>query len=116
MRGLAALLVLLTTPFAAAAEPLQVTGATTAAEAALPAVAGVRHVEVFRAIAGGWTYNHHVDLAVWKGRLYLAWDSCEKDEDVGVSRERYATSEDGAKWSPPAQLFPQGVSTALRMY
>jgi len=30
----------------------------------------------------GWTYHHHPDLACWKGRLYVGWDSCERDEDT----------------------------------
>jgi hypothetical protein len=85
---------------------------------------GVANIQVFRASRAaadltdgkGWTYHHHVDLAAWHGRLYLAWDSCEKDEDVWPSRELYATSTDGFNWSPPAELFPQGVSTASRMY
>ena len=97
------------------AEPLAIVGATTPQEN-LPSVIGARHTEVFHATAGGWTYNHHVDLAAWKGKLYLAWDACEKDEDVGISRELYSTTADGVHWSPPALLFPQGLSTALRMY
>src|SRR5262245_58801487 len=61
----------------------------------LAPVPGVANLQVFRASRAapeltdgkGWTYHHHVDLAVWKGWLYLAWDSCEKDEDVWPSRE-----------------------------
>lgn len=64
----------------------------------------------------GWTYHHHPDLACWKGRLYVGWDSCEQDEDTWPSRELYSTSTDGEHWSRPAELFPQGVSTPLRMY
>ena len=86
----------------------------------LAAYPGVANIQVFRAARGddgkGWTYHHHVDLACWKGRLYLAWDTCEKDEDVWPSRELYATSADGVAWSEPAELFPQGLSTHLRMY
>jgi hypothetical protein len=79
-------------------------------------VPGVANIEVYHSGAGGWTYNHHVDMGCWKGRLYLAWDSCEKDEDVWPSREMYATSGDGYHWSEPRELFPQGSSTAMRMY
>jgi hypothetical protein len=64
----------------------------------------------------GWTYNHHVDLAAWQGRLYVAWNQCEKDEDVWPSREVYATSVDGEKWEGPQELFSQGVSTPIRMF
>jgi hypothetical protein len=98
-----------------AAPPIVITGATRA-DPATPAVAGARNIEVYYARESGWTYNHHVDMACWKGRLYVAWDSCRKDEDVGVSRERYATSADGVHWSEPQMLFPEGLSTALRMY
>jgi len=64
----------------------------------------------------GFTYHAHPDLACWKGRLYLAWGSSEKDEDAWPSRELYSTSVDGKTWSPPVELFPQGTSTPLRMY
>jgi hypothetical protein len=99
----------------ATADPIKIVGATTDAQP-LPPVPGVKHVEVYRAKADGWTYNHHADMGVWKGRLYVAWDACEKDEDVGVSRELYSTSKDGEKWSAPELLFPEGLSTAMRMY
>lgn len=93
-------------------------------DAGLPPAVGVQSFQVFRASravpelcdAKGWTYHHHVDMACWKGRLYVGWNSCEKDEDIWPSRELYSTSLDGARWSPPAELFPQGVSTCLRMY
>src|SRR3954470_16330533 len=85
---------------------------------------GVANVQVFRASRAaadltdgkGWTYHHHVDMACWKGRLYVAWDSCAKDEDVWPSRELYSTSTDGVNWTEPRELFTQGVSAALRMY
>jgi hypothetical protein len=90
----------------------------------LEPVAGLRTVVIFRADkerpelsdGRGWTYQHHPDLACWKGRLYAAWSSCERDEDTGISRELYRTSADGEQWSPLAELFPPGVSTPLRMY
>ncbi len=90
----------------------------------LPPLSGVRSVQIFRASRDvppmtdgrGWTYHHHVDMACWKGRLYVGWNSCERDEDVWPSRELFSTSVDGEQWSPPAELFPQGTSTALRMY
>ncbi|HSV14659.1 MAG TPA: hypothetical protein VLI90_10385, partial [Tepidisphaeraceae bacterium] len=88
----------------------------------LPPVVGVQSFQVFRASRDtepdgiGFTYHHHVDMACWRGRLYVAWNSCERDEDVWPSRELFSTSIDGANWSAPAELFPQGISTALRMY
>ncbi len=64
----------------------------------------------------GWTYQHHPDIAVWHGRLYVGWNSCERDEDVWPARELISSSADGKTWSKPVEMFPQGVSTALRMY
>jgi len=90
----------------------------------LPPYPGVQSYQVFRASRDvpeltdgkGWTYHHHVDMACWKGRLYVGWNSCERDEDVWPSRELYSTSIDGRTWTDPVELFPQGVSTPLRMY
>src|SRR5687767_14346968 len=94
------------------------------ADGGLPWAAGVESYQVFRASKAvpeitdgrGWTYHHHVDIACWRGRLYVGWNSCERDEDVWPSRELYSTSQNGRDWTPPAELFPQGVSTPLRMY
>jgi hypothetical protein len=64
----------------------------------------------------GWTYHHHPDMAIWQGRMYVGWNSCQTDEDTPPSHELYSTSTDGKKWTPPAELFPRGVSLPLRMY
>lgn len=96
----------------------------TLADGGLPPVVGVKNYCVFRASRAvpeqadgvGFTYHHHVDMAAWRGRLYVAWNSCERDEDVWPSRELFSTSIDGVNWTPPAELFPMGMSTALRMY
>src|SRR5829696_1592097 len=78
-----------------------------------PAV-GVESYQVFRASKDvpeltdgrGWTYHHHVDMACWRGRLYVGWNSCERDEDVWPSRELFSTSVDGRAWSGPQEMFP----------
>lgn len=93
-------------------------------DAGLPPAVGVRSWCVFRACKDrpdlsdgmGWTYHHHVDMACWRGKLYVGWNACEKDEDTWPSREWYATSDDGRTWTKPLEMFPQGVSTPLRMY
>jgi hypothetical protein len=116
------LVLLFNTPRARAGEPpVVITGPEQSQldpdrqDGGLTPAAGVRNVEVYHATAG-WTYYHHVDLAAWQGRLYVAWNQCERDEDVWPSRELYATSTDGVKWSPASELFPMGSSTAARMY
>ena len=96
----------------------------TLADAGLPPAVGVQSYQIFRASKAipeitdrkGWTYHHHVDMACWRGWLYVGWNSCERDEDVWPSRELYSTSIDGVHWTDPVELFPQGISTALRMY
>lgn len=90
----------------------------------LPPAIGTQSFGVFRATRGaprladglGYTYHHHVDIACWRGKLYVGWNSCEKDEDVWPSRELLSSSDDGVHWAPPLEMFPQGLSTPLRMY
>ncbi len=90
----------------------------------LKPVVGVQNVQVFRACSGkpkladgdGWTYAHHQDLAVWKGRLYAAWAMTPKEEDVPPYKVVYATSTDGFHWSAPAELFPRKLAWACRFY
>ena len=91
------------------ADPIQIQGPeqsqidTNLPDGGLPPVIGVRNIQIFRASRDkpeladgkGWTYNHHVDMACWKGRLYVAWSSGEKDEDTWPWREVYSTSTDG---------------------
>src|SRR5688500_20236102 len=108
-----------TTALAGDPPPIVITGDEqkqldlTRPDGGLRAYGGVANIQVHRA-EPGWTYNHHVDMACWKGRLYLAWDSTEKDEDVGVSRELYASSSDGVAWSAPRGLFQKGLSSHAR--
>lgn len=110
------------------ADPLVISGSEqsrfvpTLADGGLPPLPGVQVFCVFRASKDtrpdglGYTYHHHVDMAAWRGRLYVAWNACERDEDTWPSRELFATSADGATWTDPRELFPQGVSAPLRMY
>jgi hypothetical protein len=89
----------------------------------LPPLGGVQNFQVFRACreaafgddGKGWTYNHHVDIACWKGRLYVAWENGQKDEDTFPAREVLASSADGISWSKPTELFPIGLTNTLRM-
>lgn len=92
------------------------------ADGGLPPLPGVRSYCVFRASRDtkpdglGYTYHHHVDMAAWKGKLYVGWNTCLKDEDLWPSRELLSVSEDGVAWSDAIEMFPQGISTPLRMY
>jgi BNR repeat-like domain len=111
-------------------EPIEITGEeqhkliAKLPDGGLPPVVGVQNFQVFRASRDvpemtdgkGWTYNHHMDIANWAGRLYVAWTNGEKDEDIWPAREVYSTSTDGVNWSSPSELFPMGVSTSLRAY
>jgi len=90
----------------------------------LKPVVGVQNVQVFRACSGkpeiadgdGWTYAHHQDLAVWKGRLYAAWAMAPKDEDKPPNKIVYATSTNGLDWSAPTDLFSRELAWATRFY
>jgi hypothetical protein len=122
IRTLVVVLLLSATPIRAADDPVRIDDPgqsqldVSKLNGNLPPLPGVKSVEVFHAQPNGYTYNHHLDLAAWKGRLYLAWNQCEKDEDVWPSREVYSTSADGTKWEAPKELFPQGMSTPIRMF
>src|SRR5580698_318513 len=76
----------------------------------LPPLAGVQNIQVFRASHAepdtAWTYNHHMDMAQWHGRMYIAWTNGQKDEDTWPAHEVYSSSTDGFHWSKPAALFP----------
>lgn len=117
--------------FAAAASPtapIQIVDAPkidlSRTDGGLAPIPGMENIQVFRASrirpelaeGKGYTYNHHPDLAVWHGRFYVAWDSGAKDEDTWPARELFSTSTDGRRWTSPAELFPEGVSTPMRLY
>jgi hypothetical protein len=90
----------------------------------LPGVPGVETYTICRADREhpqkaeglGYTYQHHQDLAIWKGSMYVGWNTCQVDEDTYPSRELISTSLDGKTWTRPVEMFPQGISTPLRMY
>ena len=93
----------------------------------LPYSPGVQNIQVYRANRrpsttfrtlenAGYTYNHHQDIACWKGRLYAAWAAGLKDEDIPPSQVVYATSSDGFSWSAPKNLFPPEMGWQLRFY
>ena len=46
------------------------------------------------------SFCHHAGLAMFKGKLYVAWSSHEKDEDAAGQHVRVSYSEDFYHWSP----------------
>lgn len=90
----------------------------------LKPVVGVQNIQVFRACRvkpeladqDGGTYNHQVDLAVWKGRMYAVWAMGRAEEVEPEYRLLYATSTDGRHWSAPADLFPRPIAWYCRFY
>ena len=87
-------------------------------------VPGVLNIQLFRSSkdvpemtdGDGWTYAHHMDLAVWKGRMYAAWNMTLKDEDRPPSKVVFSTSADGLTWTRPDDLFPREWAWACRFY
>jgi len=64
----------------------------------------------------GWTYQHHIGIGCWKGKLYSVWDMTHKDEDIPPCHVVYSTSTDGFTWSKPRDLFAYGQAYSLRFY
>ncbi|MHC4345341.1 MAG: PA14 domain-containing protein [Planctomycetota bacterium] len=64
----------------------------------------------------GWTYQHHVGIGCWKGRLYGIWDMTHVGEDNPPARLVYATSSDGFNWTEPKDLYPFNKVYNLRFY
>jgi len=64
----------------------------------------------------GWTYQHHIGIGCWKGKLYAVWDMAHKDEDIPPCHVVYSTSSDGFTWSKPRDFFPYGQAYNLRFY
>lgn len=86
---------------------------------------GVQNIQIYRSNRKpaalfdgrpGWTYQHHVGLTCWKGRLYAVWDMTPRDEDVPPCRIVYSTSSDGFHWTEPKDLYPPNTAWNLRFY
>ena len=101
----------------------------TAADGKLMYSPGVQNIQVSRANrkhppafpAGtenekGWTYQHHVGMGEWKGKLYGIWDMTHVGEDNPPVRLVYATSDDGFNWTPPKDLYPFNKAYNSRFY
>jgi len=64
----------------------------------------------------GWTYQHHVGIGEWKGKLYGVWDMTHVGEDNPPVRVVYATSDDGFNWTEPKDLYPFNKAYNSRFY
>jgi len=64
----------------------------------------------------GWTYQHHVGIGAWKGKLYAVWDMTHVGEDNPPCHLVYSTSDDGFTWSEPKDLYPFDKAYNLRFY
>jgi len=64
----------------------------------------------------GWTYQHHVGIGEWKGKLYGIWDMTHVGEDNPPVRVVYATSDDGFNWTEPKDLYPFDKAYNSRFY
>jgi len=64
----------------------------------------------------GWTYQHHVGIGCWKGKLYGVWDMSHEGEDNPPCHLVYSTSSDGFHWSQPKDLYPFNEAYNLRFY
>jgi Sialidase-like, CBM domain len=100
-----------------------------AADGGLRYCPGVQNIEISRANrthpsnpsfgsadGKGWTYQHHVDLACWRGQLYAAWDMTTGKEDMPPFHVVYSTSTNGFNWSMPQDLFPFNTAWNQRFY
>ncbi|HUT31074.1 MAG TPA: PA14 domain-containing protein [Sedimentisphaerales bacterium] len=64
----------------------------------------------------GWTYQHHIGIGCWKGKLHAIWDMTHVGEDNPPCHLVYSTSDDGFNWSEPKDLYPFNKAYNLRFY
>lgn len=65
----------------------------------------VEHFEVFVPSDDGNHYNHNAVPAIFRGRIYVMWQSSARDEDAPDTRVYYSWSEDGKQWADPVNLI-----------
>ncbi len=75
-----------------------------------------RTATIFNAVAGEWQFNLHSFIARHDGKFWAIWSSGRVDEDSSSQLIRYATSENGLKWSEARILAadPDGEDGPLR--
>jgi len=67
-----------------------------------PSLAAMERHPVFTCTPEQGTYNHHSQLAKWRGRYYFAWSIGKVNEDHPGQNVLISSSADGAEWSEPA--------------
>ena len=78
--------------------------------ASLPSV---EHYEVFVPSEGDNYYNHNAVPVVFKGRVYVMWQSSARDEDAADTRVLYSWSDNAKDWAEPVDIIDfSGVSSA----
>jgi len=100
-----------------------------AADGKLMYLPGVQNIQISRATRTspppyppgtenekGWTYQHHVGMGDWKGKIYAIWDMTHVGEDNPPIRLVYATSDDGFNWTLPRDLYPYNRAYNSRFY
>jgi len=66
-----------------------------------------RRSMVWRGSRAGGNYQHHVQLARFKGRICLAWSNGMVDEEAPGQQILIASSEDGIQWTTPDVVLPR---------
>lgn len=74
---------------------------------------GTRASSVFHPRPGQGLFNNGAVPVVFKGRLYVQWQSSARDEDSADTRVLYSHSDDGEHWSGPLELAPPGGDGAM---
>lgn len=72
-----------------------------------PPVAGVEHVEIYRAAAETGWFSHHAHIAYHKGVFFAAWSNHPDGEDGPGQRVLCAVSKGGRSWSAPFECLPR---------
>lgn len=79
----------------------------------LETLPGTETITVFRPGEGDNTFNHGAVIAEFQGRLFVQWQTSQKDEDSADTHVVYSSSPDGGKWSEPAILARPGPGTMM---
>ena len=74
--------------------------------------AALSHHLVFKAQAGHAQYNHGAVLFPFKGKLFIQWQSSQRDEDAPETKILFSHSNNGSEWSQ-AQTLVAARSDAL---